>query len=352
MDRFSPRSFTLGDEEARFRNQPRLLRVHDDDCSPSTPMRTQFPLPNELLEFLLGYIIYDYNESSRDVLSFLLTCRACDEPEFQRYLHRTVYFAPNPKTLAKLKEIASDPVLAKLVKTMVYKDAAPRRLEVAEMERIGLSYRDRDFHRPCTHDWETSPCLWPSWWEDHNWAWIDKLINLEEVCYRPSRSMHPVSVDRPLTGHSLSSSISLRTETNVSLPRIHMSRQQLYRSAEGNIVVPPSNLAKSFPLQYTCAKAQIKQSMNIFYALTKYVGDCRREQLQGVTINFNTLGFIGRPTERMHFPHITTLEYIFDSGDISTAHVNSSLDLTLLCNGYAMPGSGLCPNIRHPLLKH
>jgi hypothetical protein len=126
-----------------------------------------------------------------------------------------------------------------------------------------------------------------------------------------------------------------------------MSHQQLCRSAEGNIVVPPSNLAKSSPLRYTCAKAQVKHSMNIFYALNKYVGDCRREQLQGVTINFNSLGFIGRRTERMQFPHITTLEYIFNSGDISAAQVNSSLDLTLVCNGYAMPGTGLRPNIRH-----
>jgi hypothetical protein len=177
-----------------------------------------------------------------------------------------VYFAPNPKTLAKLKGIANDPVRAKLVKAMVYRDAAPRRLEVAEIERTGLSYRDRDFHRPCTHDWETSPCLWPSRWENHNGAWIDKLINLEEVYYRPSRSMLPVSVDRSLTGHSLSSSSNSRTETNVSLPRVHMSHQELYRSAEGNIFVPPSNLAKSFPLRHTCAKAQIKHSMNILYA--------------------------------------------------------------------------------------
>jgi hypothetical protein len=234
---------------------------------------------------------------------------------------------------------------------MVYKDVAPRRLEVTEMERTGLSYRDRDFDRPCTHHWETIPCLWTSWWEDHNWTWIDKLINLEEVCYRPSRSMLPVSVDRPLAGHSLSSSISSRTETNVSLPKIQMSHRQLYRSVEGNIVVPPSNLAKSFLLRYTCAKAQIKHSMIIFYALTKYIGDCRREQLQEVTINFNTLGFIGRPTERMQFPHITTLEYMFNSGDISTAHVNSSLDLTLVCNGHAMPGTGLCPNIRHLIVS-
>ena len=128
MNHSAPWSTTLTDEEGRLKDQPCILRLHDEACSPSAPLRSQFPLPNEVLDVVLDHIICDNNESYNDVLSFLLTCKGCNEPGFKKYLYRTVCFAPNLKSIAILKGIANDPPRAKLVRAIVYKDAAPRRL--------------------------------------------------------------------------------------------------------------------------------------------------------------------------------------------------------------------------------
>lgn len=202
MNQLAPWLSTLADEEAHLRDQPHILRLHDEACSPAVPLRSQFPFPNEVLDVVLDHVICDNNKSYNDVLSFLLTCKGCNEPGFKKYLYRTVCFAPNPKSLSVLKEIADDPARARLVKSVVYKDAAPRRLEAAEFERVGPSHCDREFHRLCRHDLMTDPCLWSAWWDDNKLDWMDKFIDLEEICYRPTRSLLPVSVDRPLTKHT------------------------------------------------------------------------------------------------------------------------------------------------------
>ncbi|CAG5142451.1 uncharacterized protein ALTATR162_LOCUS1154 [Alternaria atra] len=157
MDRIFSEATSVVAEHASITGQPRLVRLHDDNCSSSTPVRSRFPIPNELLDIVLEHVIRNNTSSYRDILTFLLTCRACNTPEFQKYIYRTVCFAPNPKSIAVLKAIY--PVRANLVKALVYRDAAPQVLEVAERKFAGLSYHDPEFYRPCAHDRETNPCL-------------------------------------------------------------------------------------------------------------------------------------------------------------------------------------------------
>lgn len=198
MNQLAPWSSTLADEQARLMGQPRIPRFHEEACSPSAPLRSKFPLANEILDVVLHHVIRDNSKSYNDVLSFLLTCKGCNKPGFKQYLYRTVCFAPNPKSLAILKGIADDPARAKLVKAILYEDAAPTRLEAAAFERAGLSYRDHEFHRSCRYDRMMDPCLWSAWWDDNDLGWMDKFINLEEILYRPTRSM-PYPTFRPKT---------------------------------------------------------------------------------------------------------------------------------------------------------
>jgi len=322
-------------------DQPCRLRLHDENCSPATPLRSELPFPNELIDAVLEYVICDNNESSHDVISFLLTSKACNKLGFQKHLYRTVCFTPNPDSLAVLKGIADDPARAKLVKAVVYKEAAPRRLEVAEFERAGLSYRDREFHRPCQHEWMTDPCLWSTWLEDNSVGWMDKFINLETLCYRPTRSMLPLSVDRAYTKHT-----SLM-EINSLLPTEEVFEQKLCAVNTGSIVLPSFGLAQNYPLRYTCAKAQSRQSMNIFYALLSHMDHRQGQRLWKASINFNTLGFVGFPTGKMVLSHFTTLEYKFDSGDKSNAYSSDSLKIRLAHDTFIMPNTLRCPNLRH-----
>ena len=341
MNLLAPWSITLTDEEGRLNVQPHILRIHDEACSPSAPLRSQFPLPNEVLDVVLDNVVCDNNESYNDVLSFLLTCKGCNEPGFKKYLYRTVCFAPDLKSIAILKGIADDPARAKLVRAIVYKDAAPRRLEVAESERAGLSYRDREFHRPCQHNRMTDPYLWSTWLEDNSVGWMDKFINLETVCYRPTRSMLPVSVDRAYTKHT-----PLR-ETNSLLPTKQVFEEKLCGIDTGNIVLPSFGLAQNYPLRYTCAKSQSRHSMNIFYALLRHIDRRQGQRLWRASINFNTLGFVGFPTGSMVLSHLTTLEYKFDSGDKSNAYSSDSLKMRLAHDTSIMPNTLRCPNLRH-----
>jgi hypothetical protein len=159
MNQTSSRPTMLVDKHTWAMDQLRLLRLHDDKCLSSTPARIGFPLPNELLDIVLGHVIHDNTSSCHDIISFPLTCRACNRAEFRKCMYRTACFMPNPKSLAVLKDIAEDLARARLLKAVVYKDPAPRRVEAAAWEAADLSYRDHEFHRPCRHDRETDPCL-------------------------------------------------------------------------------------------------------------------------------------------------------------------------------------------------
>jgi len=293
-----PWPITPADSQTRVMNKPRHLRLHDENCSPVTPLRSKLPFPNELIDVILEYVICDNNESSHDVISFLLTSKACNKPGFQKHLYRTVCFAPNPDSLAVLKGIADDPARAKVVKAVVYKDAAPRRLEVAEFERAGLSYRDFEFQRPCQHNRMTDSCLWSTWLEDNSLGWMTKFINLETVCYRPTRSMLPIFIDRAHTKHT-----PLRDTNSLRLAE-QFSYQKPCGISTGNIVLPSFGLAQNYPLSYTCAKSQSRHSMNIFYALLRHIDHRQGQRLWKASISFNTLGFVSFPTETW-YSHIS-----------------------------------------------
>lgn len=91
--------------------------------------------------------------------------------------------------------------------------------------------------------------------------------------------------------------------------------------------------------------------MNIFYALLRYVDHRQSEHLRKVSMNLNTMGFIGRPAESMVFPHLTTLEYTFDSGDKSNAYSNNGSDSRLAFSPLALSNMPPCPNLRHLILS-
>ena len=153
--------------------------------------------------------------------------------------------------------------------------------------------------------------------------------------------MLPLSVDRAYTKHT-----SLM-EINSLLPTEQVFEQKLCGVNTGSIVLPSFDLAQNYTLRYTCAKAQSRHSMNIFYALLRRMDHRQGQRLLKASINFNTLGFVGFPTGKMVLSRPTTLEYKLDSGDKSNAYSSDSLKIRLAHDTFVMPNTLRCPNLRH-----
>jgi hypothetical protein len=120
-------------------NRSHILQLHKPKQS-SSPFDNSFPLPNELLDIVLGHLVHDNIDSPHDILSFLVACRTCNRAEFQKYIYHTVCFIPSQEALEVPKSIAEHPERAKLVKALVYKDGVPIRLERSTLKAAGLSH--------------------------------------------------------------------------------------------------------------------------------------------------------------------------------------------------------------------
>jgi hypothetical protein len=283
-------------------------------ASTASPTRSAFPLPNELLDLVLEHLVDDNLESPHDVLSFLLTCRACNRAEFQKFIYRTMCFEPSREGIAALQKIADNPDCACHVKALVYKDVAPKELDKDTLQAAGLSELECEFH----DEWAREQHK-----DHHIMFWLRNLRtfpNLEHIQtlhYKPG--FHAPSSVPQKTLKPLSQVLHVDPEAAAhGKYDADLYRQRLYQNRSvGGLYVFPTVRTKGDMGLFSTDSDWIEESMDGFYALLERFGQIHGAQLTTLSMRLVSRYLAGFTQSIPSDTHITTLKLKYEGGNAS-----------------------------------